>query len=1386
MQSPRLLTGHRQPWHSSVAVLPDVYDSLSPASRLVAQACGVVAPFGLNIAKGHQMLATARVTLDGRRIEQLKIRECYAELLAAGVVEKRGRHDHYAVSSLVLPLTRTAFEAGHLGSLANAFQKVGLSGWYDPAEDQMLLRNSVVAGNTVGIEEALDGPGLVPDWSFLAEPFAEDLLLGLSEPLRRRALDGCLAHVIDTAAPPDPIIDASLRLAVSPFDHIADIAFVQVLRGRFDAALDVFAALPQDAREVRSGEASTRALIALLQGRDDEALRGIEDALAAEKAGTRKRMVAPKSRAFVLALLAMVREDTPTTTSTLTQVLRVAARADVSEQLLEFVANAANIKARGGVFTRRPDHPCFDALLDGLLSCWLGDFNPGPEKRRDVLLGFRDRALAHGFDWLTAECNEVLRRYAALHEGNEGEDQPPSGEHAQLGTLTLASLGAPMPEWEYPLRDLERLAQAAVGRAKTAKRETETAKRLAWRLEVEGHAIRVGPREQKQKKNGDWTIGRRVALRRLVEDAAKLDYLLPEDRNAIAAISTRQYYGGMQEFYAGGPTLHALAGHPLVFNSAGRQVDVVERQPELVVDEGSGDNMVVQMRPSPQFGNHYHTEMVGQRRCEVTRFLPAHIHLLDVVTNDGLVLPKAAKPRLLEAVASLASDIRVQSATADGASGRELDADSEPWVQLEPWEGGLSVALVVEPIAGSDICFEPGAGGSVVFAHQDGERVQARRDLDAEQRAVARLVAACPALAERPTEQVPLLLPDPVQCLELLERLDAVEARCRWPKGERFRIVPSTPSFSLTVRSAEQWLQASGQLAVDEDRVLDLKRLFELLEASPKSRFLELGSGEFLALTSTFRRQLDDLAGLSAPAAKGEVRMHRLAALALDDLLEDAALDADHSLREMRERLRAAESFEPTVPSTLQAELRPYQVEGFAWLARLSRWGAGACLADDMGLGKTVQTLAVLLDRAPEGPAVVVAPTSVMANWIDEARRFAPTLNVTVYAGAASSRADLLADAAPFDLFVTTYGVLQNDIEELATVPWHTAVLDEAQAIKNPQAKRSRAAHRLPGAFRVITTGTPIQNNLQDLYSLFNFANPGLLGSQDQFRRNFALPIERDQDADAQSRLRRLIAPFMLRRLKATVLDDLPERTEITLHVTMSEEEASLYEALRRKAVEELEAARLETPELAEGARRVQVLAHLTKLRQACCNPRLVMDGHAPESSKLATFAATLEELRAGHHKVLVFSQFVRHLRLVEEHLRSAGIAYQYLDGATPAKTRAKRIAAFQAGEGEVFLISLKAGGVGLNLTAADYVIHMDPWWNPAVEDQASDRAHRIGQTRPVTIYRLVTEGTIEEQIVELHHRKRDLAEQLLEGADAAGRLDAEELLELLRQPLDA
>jgi len=345
---------------------------------------------------------------------------------------------------------------------------------------------------------------------------------------------------------------------------------------------------------------------------------------------------------------------------------------------------------------------------------------------------------------------------------------------------------------------------------------------------------------------------------------------------------------------------------------------------------------------------------------------------------------------------------------------------------------------------------------------------------------------------------------------------------------------------------------------------------------------------------------------------------------------------------------------------------------------------------------------------------------------------------------------------------------------------------------KNASTRRARSVKALNAEFRITTTGTPIQNNLMDLHSLFGFLNPGLLGSAAQYKTKFVLPIERDGDQDASARLRRLISPFVLRRTKTEVLDDLPSRTEITLNVELTEEEATLYEALRMRALTELEDVDTKTKKEREaeskakgladaGQKHVQVLAHLTKLRLACCHPRLVQDNWSKSSAKLEVFGRTLSELLAGGHKVLVFSQFVSHLKLIEEHLQSTEVHYQYLDGSTPQKARTQRIRDFQNGEGDVFLISLKAGGTGLNLTAADYVIHMDPWWNPAVEDQASDRAHRIGQTRPVTIYRMVAQGTIEEQIVELHRDKRDLADSLLEGADAAARLSTDELLGLLR-----
>ena len=1373
----------------------DPYAALSPGARLVAQAYGVVAPHGIGVSRTARVLAKASVDLLGRSLTQADVRRANDELIGAGI-GCRPPSPNVGVAATRPWAVALALRAQHEGRLAKilaAFQATRPGPGIDRYMFQTLFRCYVIRRDFGNLDALLEGDkGSVDQWRFLAEPLAVDVLETLPERYVDPALTGCLRHTIDIGAAPEPAIDACHRLALHPERHAADIAYIRILQGRFDAAEAVFAQLPAEVRDTKpanTGLASTRAMVAMLQGDNPAARQHIDAAVAAEKAGTRRRNVFPEHASFALSLIALVRLDTPESRDLMKHLLKTAERRHLDRDTeVAFAVDAARVQGDLGIYARRTAVPCYITFLDGFRNCWLGSHNQAGAEWLELMDAYRSRASANGYRWIAAESASILHRLVELRGADPAGLPDPQPLLDQLRIQTLAVLEKPMAPWERSLKALEQLAYDAKNHGQ-ANRATSAPveKRLVWDVDRYYDSVEVTPREQRRNKNGKWSKGRRVALKRLAEEAGTMDHLREEDLAAAAAVTIHRSWGGV-DYELGIRGLHALAGHPHVFNESGEPINVVRREPELHIDAGPDGLVVVNIDPHGwDSEGEYGITLASDNRIEVTRFTTDHRRLFDVIPPEGLAFPSDGKPRLLEAVSALVSQVRVQSDAGAVAGATEVQADPEPWVRLEPFEAGLSVALLVEPVADSGICFEPGQGGATVFASRDREHVQAHRDLVQERNAVTRLVERCPRLTARPTEYAPLVLPEPQECLELLEQLDAAEARCMWPKGEPFRIVArhSTPSLSLTVTPAEQWLQTSGKLVVDSGRVLDLKRLFALLEANPRSRFLELESGEFIALTTAFRRQLDDLLSLSTPAAKGAVRLHSLAASSLDDLFEEAEVAGDEGWQQLRANLDASRSFEPELPSTLQAELRPYQVDGYRWLARLSRWGAGACLADDMGLGKTVQTLSVLLERAPGGPALVVAPTSVVANWVDESRRFTPTLNVKVYTGSVASRTPLLDEPAAFDLYLTTYGLLQNDADALAAIEWHSVVLDEAQAMKNPLTKRARAARRLTAGFRVVTTGTPIQNNLMDLHSLFSFLNPGLLGSREKFRINFGEPVERDDNEEARSRLRRIIAPFTLRRLKTDVLDDLPERTEVTLHVTLSSEEAALYEVLRQRAVEQLEAAREGNPDAGDGE-RFQLFAHLTRLRLACCNPKLVVEppASAPKSSKLETFAQTLAELLENRHKVLVFSQFVMHLKLVEDYLNEAGIGYQYLDGSTSAKARSERIAAFQAGHGDVFLISLKAGGTGLNLTAADYVIHLDPWWNPAVEDQASDRAHRIGQTRPVTIYRLVTEGTIEEQIVDIHHRKRDLADRLLEGADAAGRLSTEELLELLRQPV--
>ena len=1366
------------------------YAELSPEAQLAAQVYGVAHPYEMSQDLVASLLRRAQVMCNGRFAGVQTIKRANRELREHGWVAQVHYRGVVAYDEYCLELTLAAHQAGNLAPLTEHFQRPGHYAYASiETWKQTQLRWCVAAEQFQLIDAlAVDHPR---HWSFLGHPLGIPFVARIPEQHRDQAIAGVLGEVIDTLQAPAAALEACQAHRSDPTEHVAEVAFIHILQGRLDEACALFDELPAAAQErkaIRTAHASAHALVATLRGDDEAASGHIEAALAAERIGTRKRNLFPPHRTFPLALLAWVRSSELAPAGELDRLLRISESLTEHQNLRRVViaAAASRLQRHKGHVGWHPA-PAINQLCIALSDPWLRV--PDLTRAHDAESRWRlaDLAATNGYWWVEAECCTSIQRQPELFGAKAAERAGETSEalHSQLGTVSLCTAGDPLPDWEYSLRALEGLAAKA---RKASGEGPRKRRRLVWSVE---HSNPDGPptivpREQRLGKTGNWTKGRVVPLWRLRHSAEDFDGLTEQDHAAIAAFD-RAGYWERSDYQVGWGALHALAGHPQLLMGH-TPVQVMRREPELIIDEAPDGGARVRLEPHAEDVNvDYVGQTISATRYEVWKLSDSHRHLRAIIPAEGLSLPTGARGRFFEAVTALAGDVQVQSAAGEDSGAPEVEADPNPWLRLEPTGDGLTVDLLVEPVPESAIYLSPGAGSATVFAVQNDATVRAQRSLAAEREAAETLIDSCPMLRGIDAGQAgdwSLALSEPQDCLTLLEQLNATQARCLWPQGEPFKIVAraSSASLNLSIKRAADWFSASGEVRFDEREALTLRQIFALLDENPGSRFLKMGESGFLALSSAFRRQLDDLRSLSSPAAGDAVRMHPLATLALDELIADAQVSTDAAWREQRRRLDEAQAFDPALPSTLQADLRPYQREGYEWLARLSQWGAGACLADDMGLGKTVQTLALLLHRAPDGPALVVAPTSVVANWIDEARRFAPTLKVATYGGAAASRGEQLDDLGPFDLVVTSYGLLQNDIDKLAAVPWRSAVLDEAQAIKNPATKRAKAVRRLQADFRLITTGTPIQNNLIDLHSLFSFINPGLLGSLEHYRRHFASPIERGGNTDARSRLRRLIAPFMLRRLKADVLDDLPERTEITLHVEMSPNEAALYEALRQRAVEDLEAA--PSDDQGEGSRRLEVLAHLTRLRLACCNPKLVREAGAPESSKLRMFREMIEELRENRHKVLVFSQFVTHLKLLEEAVREAGIPYQYLDGSTPAKARAKRVAAFQAGEGDLFLISLKAGGTGLNLTAADYVIHMDPWWNPAVEDQASDRAHRIGQTRPVTIYRLVAKGTIEDQIVELHHHKKDLADRLLQDADAPARLNAEELLELLRQPM--
>jgi superfamily II DNA or RNA helicase len=649
-----------------------------------------------------------------------------------------------------------------------------------------------------------------------------------------------------------------------------------------------------------------------------------------------------------------------------------------------------------------------------------------------------------------------------------------------------------------------------------------------------------------------------------------------------------------------------------------------------------------------------------------------------------------------------------------------------------------------------------------------------------------------------------------------LPRLDSEGWLIQIDPGFHFRIA-EIGDWELDIAEGEggRWLDLGLGVEVEGERVDLLPLLVEMIQRYqvdlstrvlaqmdadarlqlrlPDGRLILMPVHRLRPILSTLIELYDSESPLAGSAgSKRRLRLSRLQAAQLAELeAADPALrwQGGESAREWGRRLRDFQGLETIAPPVgLTVELRSYQRQGLDWLQFLREYGLGGVLADDMGLGKTVQALAHLLVEKESGradrPSLVIAPTSLLFNWRREAERFAPALRVLSLHGAA--RHTRFASIPDHDLVLTTYPLLPRDLDALASHDYHMLILDEAQNIKNPRSKAAQAARGLNARHRLCLTGTPMENHLGELWALLDFLMPELLGDERRFRRLFRTPIERHADEGRQDELRRRVAPFLMRRTKEAVAAELPPKSEIIREVPLADDQRDLYETLRLALHQKV---REEVARKGLARSGIIILDALLKLRQVCCDPRLVSLESARRvkgSAKLELLMTLLPELLEEGRRVLLFSQFTSMLAVIEAELMQIGLRedrdFVKLTGRT--RNRDRPVDSFQAGEVPLFLISLKAGGTGLNLTAADTVIHYDPWWNPAAERQATDRAHRIGQDKPVFVYKLLTEGTVEQRVADLQARKQALADAMLEGGGAAGGSLSPSDLDLLFAPI--
>jgi superfamily II DNA or RNA helicase len=902
------------------------------------------------------------------------------------------------------------------------------------------------------------------------------------------------------------------------------------------------------------------------------------------------------------------------------------------------------------------------------------------------------------------------------------------------------------------------------------------------------------------KLKGGWTNSKALNLRR--GQIAQLP--VAEDREILSAVAgSIQYYGwGDSALNYQIPTSclvpHPLAGMvmPLIARTGRCYLRLGEGKDDvgpLAWDEGEPWQFKVDLRRSSSGG----WAAVGILRRGDERLDLAEPVL---ITQGGLVFTR-------DGVAPLAEDarfewmVRIRQAGAIEAPERDCDALLEALLSAP----GLPAPEVPLELRYEDVTAVPRPGleirtsrpmlgggeklrGNLSFDY-DGRRVGAlertqgfydaanrrftRRDAEAEK-------AATELLHELGLKFQKSHYGQPEDVWEIapgkLPRVVRALVEAGWHIEAQGKVFKRPGGFHLEVSSGVDWFELHGKVEYGDS----VARLPELLEALQRGdNMVRLDDGTYGLLPEEWMRRIGVLAGVGTHES-GHVRFRRTQAGFLDALLAaEPSAHCDETFTRVREELRQFQGVEAAAqPAGFVGQLRDYQREGLGWMQFLHRFSFGGCLADDMGVGKTAQVLALLETRRelraagePPGPSLVVVPRSLVFNWKEEAARFTPQLRVLDYTGTER----IGTDFAAHDIILTTYGTLRRDVLKLKEVQFDYVVLDEAQAVKNASTDAAKAARLLRAGHRLALSGTPVENHLGELWSLFEFLNPGMLGKAAVFKLTSG--AGRSPSEDTCRLLAHALRPFILRRTKEQVARELPPKTEQTLYCEMESVQRKLYQELRQHYRDSL-LKRVETEGMAKS--KIQVLEALLRLRQAACHPGLIDKKRSGESSaKLETLLEQLREVLDEGHKALVFSQFTSLLRIVRDRLDSQGVAYQYLDGAT--RDRKTPVDRFQNDPGcKLFLVSLKAGGLGLNLTAAEYVFLLDPWWNPAVEAQAIDRAHRIGQTQQVFAYRIIARDTVEEKVLELQKTKRDLAAAIISADNSLIRSMRREDLELL------